>query len=123
TLETNPLEAGLGFVVKLDKENGFIGQSALQKVKAEGLKRKLIGLEMLDNAIPRYGYHILSNGKIVSKITSGSLGPSVQKGIGMAYLPIELSAIGTEVEIDIRNKLSKAKVVKTPFYKFGTRKQ
>ncbi|MEO0084360.1 MAG: glycine cleavage system aminomethyltransferase GcvT [candidate division WOR-3 bacterium] len=122
TLETNPLEAGLNFVVKLDKANGFIGQSALQKIKTEGVKRKLIGLEMLDNAIPRHGYNVLANGKVVGQITSGTLGPSVQKGIGMAYLPTGLAAVGTEIEVDIRNKISKAKVVKTTFYKLGTRK-
>lgn len=122
TLKTNPLEAGLGFVVKLDKQNNFIGQDILKKVKVEGLKRKLIGFEMLDNSIPRHGYDIICNGNIVGKVTSGTLGPSVHKGIGMGYVPTEFSQTGTEIEIDIRNKPAKAKIVKTPFYKFGTRK-
>lgn len=122
TLKTNPLEAGLGFVVKLDKQNDFIGQDALKKVKAEGLKRKLVGFEMLDNSIPRHDYDVICNGNKVGKVTSGTLGPSVHKGIGMGYVPTEFSAIGTEIGIDIRNKRAKAKVVKTPFYKFGTRK-
>jgi aminomethyltransferase len=122
TLKTNPLEAGLGFVVKLDKQHNFIGQDALKKDKAEGLKRKLIGFEMLDNSIPRHDYDIICNGNIVGKVTSGTIGPSVRKGIGMGYVPTEFSATGTEIEVDIRNKPAKAKVVKTPFYKFGTRK-
>ncbi len=122
TLKTNPLEAGLGFVVRLNKTNNFIGQEALLKAKAEGLKRKLIGFEMQDNSIPRHDYNVLANGKVIGKATSGSIGPSVQKGIGMAYVETEFSTNGTVIDIDIRNKICKAKVVKTPFYKFGTRK-
>lgn len=122
TLKTNPLEAGLSFVVKLDKQNSFIGQDTLKKAKVDGLKRKLIGFEMLDNSIPRHDYDIMINGNKIGKVTSGTIGPSVQKGIGVGYVPTEHSAVGTEIEIDIRNKLSKAKIVKTPFYKFGTRK-
>lgn len=122
TLKTNPLEAGLGFVVRLNKSNNFIGQEALNKVKTEGLQRRLIGFEMLDNSIPRHDYNILAKGKIIGKVTSGTLGPSVHKGIGMGYVATEYAATGTEIEIDIRRKLCKAKVVKTPFYKFGTRK-
>jgi len=122
TLKTNPLEAGLGFVVKLDKTNNFIGQDALKKVKVEGLKRKLIGFEMMDNSIPRHDYDIICNGNKTGKVTSGTIGPSVHKGIGMAYVPTEFAATGTEIEIDIRNKPAKAKIVQTPFYKFGTRK-
>jgi aminomethyltransferase len=115
TLKTNPLEAGLGFVVKLDKRNNFIGQDALKKVKVEGLKRKLIGFEMLDNSIPRHDYDIICNGNKAGKVTSGTIGPSVHKGIGMGYVPIEFSATGTEIDIEIRNKPAKAKIVKTPF--------
>jgi aminomethyltransferase len=122
TLKTNPMEAGIGFVVKLDKQNNFIGQDALKKVKAEGLKRKLIGFEMTDNSIPRHDYDIICNGNKAGKVTSGTIGPSIHKGIGMAYVPTEFSATGTEIEVDIRNKPAKAKIVKTPFYKFGTRK-
>lgn len=122
TRKTNPLEAGLGFVVKLDKSNNFIGQDALKKVKAEGLKQKLIGFEMLDNSIPRHDYDIMLNGNKIGKVSSGTIGPSVKKGIGMGYVPNEYSAVGTELEIGIRNKPAKAKIVKTPFYKFGTRK-
>jgi aminomethyltransferase len=122
TLKTNPLEAGLGFVVKLDKHDNFIGQDALKKVKAEGLKRKLIGFEMLDNSIPRHDYDIICNGNKSGKVTSGTIGPSVHKGIGIGYIPSDFAAAGTEIEIDIRNKPAIAKIVKTPFYKFGTRK-
>ncbi len=122
TLKTNPLEAGLGFVVKLDKQNNFIGQDALKKVKTDGLKRKLVGFEMLDNSIPRHDYDIICKSTKAGKVTSGTIGPSVHKGIGMGYVPTEFSVVGTEIEIDIRNRMAKAKVVKTPFYKFGTRK-
>ncbi len=122
TLSTNPLEAGLGFVVKLEKQNNFIGQDALRKVKVEGVKRKLIGFEMMDNSIPRHNYDIVCSGNKSGKVTSGTIGPSIQKGIGMGYVPIEFAATGAEIEIDIRNKPAKAKIVKTPFYKLGTRK-
>ncbi len=122
TLQTNPLEAGLGFVVKLNKTNKFIGQEALLKIKTEGVKRKLIGFEMMDNSIPRHDYNIFGDGKLIGKVTSGTLGPSVQKGIGMGYVMSEYSAVGQEIEIEIRNKRALATIVKTPFYKFGTRK-
>ncbi|MEO0131783.1 MAG: glycine cleavage system aminomethyltransferase GcvT [candidate division WOR-3 bacterium] len=122
TEETNPLEAGLNFVVKLDKPNGFIGKEALLKSKKEGIKRKLVGFEMTDNLIPRFGYEILINGVSCGKVTSGNWGPSVERGIGMGYVPIEFSAVGTELTIMGRGKLAKAKIVKTPFYKFGSRK-
>jgi aminomethyltransferase len=122
TLKTNPLEAGLSFVVRLNKANNFIGQEALIKTKAEGLKRKLIGFEMQDNSIPRHDYDILANGNTIGKVTSGTIAPSLQKGIGMGYVATEFAASETEIEIDIRNRMCKAKVVKTPFYKLGTRK-
>ena len=122
TLSTNPLEAGLNFVVKLDKLNNFIGQETLKKIKSEGLKRKLIGFEMMDNSIPRHDYDVLNNGNKIGKVTSGTYAPSLQKGIGMGYVSPEHSTTGTELQIYIRNKSAPAKIVKTPFYKSGTRK-
>ncbi|MDW7987495.1 MAG: glycine cleavage system aminomethyltransferase GcvT, partial [candidate division WOR-3 bacterium] len=122
TEDTTPLEAGLNFIVKLDKANTFIGQEALRKIKLEGPKRKLIGFEMIDSMIPRSQYYILVNGIEAGKVTSGNWGPSVQKGIGMGYVPTEFSVIGTELEIVCRGKLAKAKIVSTPFYKSGSRK-
>ncbi|MEO0092331.1 MAG: glycine cleavage system aminomethyltransferase GcvT [candidate division WOR-3 bacterium] len=119
---TNPLEAGLGFVTKLNKSQPFIGQDALIKIKAQGIKRKLIGFEMLDSAIARPHYEIIKESNSIGKVTSGTYSPSLNKGIGLGYVPIEYSKVNTELEINIRNKIGKAVVVETPFYKFGSRK-
>ncbi len=119
---TNPLEAGLGFVTKLNKQRPFIGQDALIKIKENGIKRKLIGFEMNDDAIARPHYEIMKDGKPLGKVTSGIFSPSLNKGIGLGYVPTEYSQIGTILEINIRNKVSKATVVETPFYKSGSRK-
>jgi aminomethyltransferase len=112
---TNPLEAGLGWVVKLDKTADFLGKDALLKIKAAGLKRKLVGFEMIDRGIARQGHPVVADKVEVGKVTSGTMGPTVNKAIGMAYVPETSSAVGTEIEIDIRGKLAKARVVKTPF--------
>jgi aminomethyltransferase len=119
---TNPLEAGLGFVTKLDKPEGFIGCEALKAIKAKGLLRKLVGFEMMGNAIPRPHYEIFSNGKKVGFVTSGTLSPSLKKGIGLGYVKAELSNVGQELQVNIRGTNAPAIVVKTPFYKQGTRK-
>jgi len=111
---TNPLEAGLGWVTKLDKP-GFIGKEALLKVKAEGLKRKSVGFEMLEPGIPRHNYKVFKNGKEIGIVTSGTQSPTLNKGIGIAYVTVEYSSVGTPIEIEIRDKLLKAMVVKTPF--------
>lgn len=113
---TNPLEAGLGWAVKLDKGD-FTGKRALEKVKAEGPKRKLVGFEMKDRNVARHGYPVAINGTVVGVVTSGAPSPTVGKNIGLAYLPVEHSAIGTNFEVIIRNKPAEAVVVKTPFYK------
>jgi aminomethyltransferase len=112
---TTPLEAGLGWVVKLDKPD-FIGKAALVAQKAEGPKRKLVGLEVTGRGVARHGYPVLAGGKVVGSVTSGTMGPSVEKPVAMAYLPSELAAIGTEVAVEIRGKPVPAVVVKTPFY-------
>jgi aminomethyltransferase len=113
---TNPLEAGLEWTVKFQKGD-FNGHRALLKIKEKGLKRKLVGFQMLDRSIARHGYGIFNNGKKVGEVTSGSFAPSLGKGIGMGYVAIELADIDTEIEIDIRDKKYKARIVKTPFYK------
>lgn len=118
---TNPLEAGLGWVVKFDK-GGFVGREALLKVKKEGLKRKLIGFEMEGKIFPRQHYHIVHNGIKVGEVTSGIFSPSLKKGIGMGYLPLELSNPGSRIEIEVRGQKCPAIVVKTPFYKRGSHK-
>lgn len=115
---TNPIEAGLGWVVKLDKPGGFVGRDALQRVKAEGPKRTIVGFEMVGRGIARHGYPLLSSsGAPVGVCTSGGPSPTLGTSIGLGYLPVELSAIGTSLLVDCRGKSIEARVVKTPFYK------
>lgn len=116
---TNPLDAGLGWVVKLNKPD-FVGKSALMAVKEQGLKRKLVGFELLEKNIARHGYRTLNaQGEPIGVVTSGSMSPSLGKAIGIAYLPTELSAVGSRFGVEIRGKSVPAQVVKTPFYKPG----
>jgi aminomethyltransferase len=119
---TNPLEAILGWVTKLDKPDGFIGSDALKKVKTEGVKRKLIGFEMDGNEIPRPHYDILFKGAKVGHVTSGTMSPSLKKGIGLGYADVPNTAVGTEIEIAGRGRKAPATIVTTPFYKQGSRK-
>ncbi|HEX8704869.1 MAG TPA: glycine cleavage system aminomethyltransferase GcvT [Myxococcaceae bacterium] len=111
------LEAGLGWIVKLDKPGGFIGKDALLQQKTAGVKRKLVGFELTGSGIPRHGYPILKDGQRVGEVTSGTMGPSVKKPIGMGYVPTELSAEGSTFDVEIRGRPVAAKVVKTPFWK------
>jgi len=113
---TNPLEAGLGWITKLNKGE-FVGRDALLQIKAAGLKRKLIGFDMPGRAFPRHGYAIYSGGERVGVVTSGTFSPSLDKGIGTGYVPLELAAAGTPLEIEIRNSRMPAAVCETPFYK------
>ncbi|HSN96826.1 MAG TPA: glycine cleavage system aminomethyltransferase GcvT, partial [Candidatus Nanopelagicales bacterium] len=114
---TNPLEAGLGWVVKLDKGE-FIGRAALQRIKDQGLSRKLVGFEMTGRGIARHGYPLLDlGGQRIGVCTSGSPGPTVGKNIGLGYLPITMTDIGTRFLVDCRGRTVEAVVVKTPFYK------
>lgn len=115
-LEHSPLEAVYGWAVSLDKEN-FIGKAALVKQKEQGMKRKLRGFEMVERGIARHGYKVFKGGKEIGIVTSGSLATTLKKNIGMAYVSIENAEIGNEIEIQIRDKLYKAKIVKMPFYK------
>ncbi|MBL8605954.1 MAG: glycine cleavage system aminomethyltransferase GcvT [Myxococcales bacterium] len=114
---TNPIEAGLAWVVKLDKGD-FVGRDALAAVKAAPLPRKLVGFEVTGRGIARHGYPLRDMaGKEVGVCTSGSPGPTVQKNVGLGYLPTAMTEIGTEFQVDCRGKLVPAVVVKTPFYK------
>jgi aminomethyltransferase len=114
---TNPLEAGLGWVVKLDK-GLFVGQAALAKVKAAAPPRKLVGFEMTGRGIARHGYPLLDlAGKTVGVCTSGSPAPTVGKNIGLGYLPTEMSEVGARFLVDCRGKSIDAVVAPTPFYK------
>ena len=114
--KTNPIEAGLGWVVKLDKGD-FIGRGPIAKMKEDGPARKLIGFELDGKAFPRQHYPIVKNGNNIGEVTSGLFSPSMKKAIGMGYVPSELAKTGSEFEVDSRGKLIPAKVVKTPFYK------
>lgn len=113
--DITPLEAGLGFFVKLNKQN-FIGKDALVKQKEEGLKRKVVGFEMIDRGIPRHGYEVHADGKKIGFVTTGYSAPTVKKNIGLAMVDIEYSKLDTEIEIMIRNKAAKAKVISKKFY-------
>ncbi len=118
---TNPLEAGLGWIVKSDKGD-FIGKGPISEVKEKGIGRKLVAIELGDKAFPRQHYQIHRDGKQVGEVTSGTFSPSLAKGIGLGYVPIEYSKIGTELDIIIRGKPNKGIVVKPPFYKEFTHK-
>ena len=111
---TSPLEAGLGWITKFTKE--FTAKSILEKQKAEGLKNKLVGFEMIDKGIPRHNYEIKdAAGNKIGYVTSGTQSPSLQKAIGMGYVTVENAAIDSEIFIAVRDKSLKAKVVKLPF--------
>jgi len=113
---TTPLEADLGWIVKLDKGD-FMGRDVLERERSEGLKRKLVGFEMVDRGIARHGYPIVEGGEEVGVVTSGTHSPTLKKAIGLAYLPPGKSAPGTEFMVLIRGKETRARVVPTPFYK------
>jgi aminomethyltransferase len=114
---TNPLEAGLGWIVKLDKPGGFVGAEALRKQKSEGLKRKLVGFKVAGKGIARHGYAVRFPGveKHVGEVTSGTMSPTLKEPIGLAYVPTEMSREGSPLEIEIRDRPVAAQVVKTPF--------
>ncbi|MCB9653464.1 MAG: glycine cleavage system aminomethyltransferase GcvT [Deltaproteobacteria bacterium] len=117
---TNPFEAGLGWVVKLNKAVDFVGKAALVKAKADlaaGRGRKLIGLEVKGRGIARPHYPVVAEGTAVGEVTSGTMGPSVGKAIAMAYVPSAHAAVGTALSIRIRDKDVAAEVVPTPFYR------
>lgn len=115
--EITPLEAGLNFVVKLNKEEDFAGKAALASQKENGVPRKLVGIEMIDKGIPRHGYPVYADGENVGEVTTGTQSPTLKKNIGLALVASEFAAPGTELEVEIRGKRLKAKTVETPFYK------
>jgi aminomethyltransferase len=111
---TSPLEAGLGWITKFTKE--FTAKSILEAQKAEGIKRKLVGIAMIDKGIPRHGYKIQNaEGEEIGYVTSGTQAPSLNRAIGMAYIRKDFSQEGTDVFVMIRDKAVKAQVVKMPF--------
>ena len=111
---TGPIEAGLGWTCKLDKD--FVGRDRIAAVKAAGPERKLVGL-VVDGGIARHGHPVTSGGEIVGIVTSGTYGPTVQKNIALAYVPAALAKVDTAVAVRIRERDVPAKVVKTPFWK------
>jgi aminomethyltransferase len=115
---TTVLEAGLGWLVKY-KKGEFLGRDALLKQKEEGIKRRIVGFELIEKGIARQHYPVFIEGKRVSEVNSGTFSPYLRKSIGLTYLPVEYKEIGTEFEIQIRDKKLKARVVNTPFYKRG----
>jgi aminomethyltransferase len=116
---TTPLEAGLGFVVKLQKDK-FIGKDALQKQKLEGIKRKRVGIQMIDQGIPRPGFEIYrDDGEKIGKMTSGTFSPLLRQGVGMAYVQIDQAQADSVVNVNIRDKLAKGKIASFPLYDPG----
>ena len=114
---TNPIEAGLKWIVKLDRGD-FLGRDALLAVEQKGLSRKIVGFEMVGRGIARHGYPLLDmHGEPVGTCTSGSPSPTLGKNIGLGYLPKSMTKVGTPFKVDCRGKAIDAVVVKTPFYK------
>jgi aminomethyltransferase len=121
---TNPLEAGLGWVTKLDKPRDFLGKKALIAIKEAGLPRKLVGFQMVGRGIGRHGYPIHAwsgsetpSGAAIGVVTSGSPAPTLDINIGLGYVPAAHAETGSKIGIEIRGKLIEAVVVKTPFYR------
>ena len=113
---TSPIEAGLGWITKFTKD--FVNSDTLKAQKEAGVKQKLVGFELTERGIPRHDYIIVDeNGKEIGRVTSGTMSPSMNKAIGMGYVPLEFAQPGSKIFIAIRNKQIPAEVVKLPFYK------
>ncbi len=113
---TNPIEGGLGWITKLAKGD-FTAKSVIEKTKADGPKRKLVGMLLQEKAVPRHGYPLLVNGANVGVVTSGTFSPSLEKGIAMGYVNAPYFEIGTKIQIDVRGKSVEAVIVSLPFLK------
>jgi aminomethyltransferase len=117
--DTTPLEVGVEWAVSFEKGE-FVGSKALLAQKEAGVTRRFVGFELLEKAVPRRGFTILSSqpaGEEIGKVTSGNLSPRLQKGIGLGYVPVRYATPGTAIAVDIRGKTVPAQIVKTPFYK------
>lgn len=117
TSEISPLEAGIGFAVKLNKEADFIGKEVLIQQKQGGTPRKLVGIEMIDRGIPRHGYPVYKGEELIGEVTTGTQSPTLKKNIGLALIKTEEAGLENEVDVEIRGKRLKAQIVPTPFYK------
>ena len=115
TDDLSPLEAGLGMFVKMDKEE-FVGKEALAQLKADGLKRKIVGIELEGRAIPRHGYEVVADDKVIGQVTTGYNSISTGKSVCMALLDIDYAKLDTPVEVRIHKKLQPGKVIKKRFY-------
>jgi aminomethyltransferase len=113
---TTPLEAGLDWIVKMDKGD-FEGRAALERQQREGVRRRLIGFEMRGRGIARDGYEVFVDGRCVGRVTSGGPSPTLNKNIGLCYLPAELATVGRPIQVLIRGQAVEAETVGTPFYK------
>jgi aminomethyltransferase len=111
----SPFEVVYGWVTNLEKD--FIGRDVLTRQKKEGVKKKLVGFEMTDRGIARHGYRVLKQGKEIGDVTSGTFSPTLEKAIGLAFVPVECREPGTAIDIQIRDNLAKARVVPLPFYR------
>ncbi|MEG5018290.1 MULTISPECIES: glycine cleavage system aminomethyltransferase GcvT [unclassified Microcoleus] len=116
-----PLEAGLGWVVHLDTKGDFIGREVLEQQKASGVSKRLVGLEMQGRHIARHGYPVIFEGETVGEVTSGTLSPTLNRAVALAFVPAKLAKIGQQLEIEIRGKNYPASVVKKPFYRSPNR--
>lgn len=114
---TNPIEAGLAWITKIDKGD-FIGREAIRQAKEEGVSRKLVAFELDGKGFPRHGYKIFK-GSEIGHVTSGTFSPMLEKGIGMGYVASHAAKIGTPIDIEIRGKRTPAVIIKPPFYKKG----
>lgn len=113
---TSPIEAGLGWITKFAEGKDFIDRDKMAALKAEGVKRKLVGFKLIDRGIPRNGYEIAdAQGNIIGRVTSGTMSPCLKVGIGTGYVPTDCSKAGSEIYIPVRGRLLKAEVVKMPF--------
>jgi aminomethyltransferase len=116
-----PLEAGLGWVVHLDTKGDFIGREVLEQQKTSGVSKRLVGLEMQGRHIARHGYPVIFEGETVGEVTSGTLSPTLNRPVALAFVPAKLAKIGQQLEIEIRGKNYPANVVKKPFYRSPNR--
>jgi aminomethyltransferase len=115
---TNPFEADLGWLVEMDSGD-FVGKGALLEIRRRGIRRKHVGIRMIGRGIARSGYKIIKSGEEVGQVTSGGYAPTLNANIGFGYVPIELAAIGTEIDVMIRNKPVAAEVARRQFYRRG----
>lgn len=115
--QTTPLDAGLNWLVHLERKGDFIGRNVLESQKKHGVIKKLVALEMQGRNIARHGYNIFYQGEMVGIITSGTMSPTLGKAIALGYVPSSLSKVGQIVDVEIRGKVYPAKVVKKPFYR------